>query len=523
MSDEIMEIAAESTRGGFFLVTGTALSTIIMAIASILVARFLGAELYGQYTLALVIPQILLLFADLGINQGIIKYTSSLHKQGETTRIIKIIKYGILLKSSAGIVIFIISYMCSGILSSALLQRPELASYVKIASISILFYTIFATLTSAFVGLAKTEYNALVSIAQATAKALLSILLVLLGFGVLGAIVGYVASYGAAIVAGALLLIAVVNSLKGNSPQKCNGNVKDLKELIRYGTPLYISTLLTGFIPFYQSIVLAFFTSDIDIGNFKASANFIALMAVVTIPISTALLPAFSKLNSSFNHGIRRFFKLANKYTTLVILPITFFMITFSHEIVKTIYGSTYNSAPTFLATYCIIFLLAGVGYLTLTSLFNGMGDTKTTLKMNLITFLGFLILASPLTQSYKVIGLILSLIIANALGTTYGAYIGVKKYRIEFDKRSILKVYLCSMVSTVPAYVFLRLTVLPNLINIAIGGLLYIFTYITLIPLTKAITATELKAIALGVQKIKILAYATKPLIKYQQKILKI
>ena len=59
MSDELTKVAEDSARGGFFLISGTAIATVIMAIASILIARFLGPELYGQYALILVIPQLL--------------------------------------------------------------------------------------------------------------------------------------------------------------------------------------------------------------------------------------------------------------------------------------------------------------------------------------------------------------------------------------------------------------------------------------------------------------------------------
>jgi len=56
MTDELAKVAEDSARGGFLLISGTALATVIMAIASILIGRLLGPELYGQYTLAIVVP-----------------------------------------------------------------------------------------------------------------------------------------------------------------------------------------------------------------------------------------------------------------------------------------------------------------------------------------------------------------------------------------------------------------------------------------------------------------------------------
>jgi len=521
MADEIGKIAEDSARGGFFLVTGTALSTLIMAIASIIVARFLGAELYGQYTLALVTPQLLFLFTDLGINQGIIKYAADLRQKGESNRIIKIIKYGTLLRAATGIAIFILNYALSDMFASLILQRPDLTYYIKIASTSILFQVIFTTTTSSFVGLDKTEYNALTANVQAISKALISIALVLLGFSVAGAIIGHVVSYVIATFAGMALLLIMLRDLKRNNAQKIQNSSNDLKALMSYGAPLYLSLLLTGLVPSYQSIILAFFTTDVEIGNFKAASNFIALMAVLTTPITTALLPAFSKLDSTTNRKVKEFFKIANKYTALIILPATFLIIILSKEIVQTVYGSTYQSAPTFLATYCLIYLLTGFGYLTLTSLFNGLGDTKTTLKISLITFIAVTILSPILTQNYSVQGSIASLIIANMAGTLYGMHAGKRKLQIEFDKHSITKIYITSALSSIPTLFLLQLARMPNLLNVATGGLLYLLTYITLIPLTKTIKTSEVRRAASIIQKIKPLWYITKPILQYQQKII--
>jgi len=518
MADELIQVAEDSARGGFFLISGTALATVIMAIASILIGRFLGPELYGQYTLALVVPQLLFLFTDLGINQGIIKFTASLRSKGETNRITKIIKHGLILRASTGIAISIINYAFAELFASLFLQRPELALYIKIASISVLFQVIFTTATSAFIGLDKTEYNALTANIQATAKAIISIALVLLGFSVAGAIIGYVAGYVVAAIASISILLLIIHEKQSNQNQ--NSISDDMKTLVRYGAPLYISLLLSGFIPLYQNVMLAIFTADADIGNYKAATNFIALMAILAVPITTALLPAFSKLNSSTNQKIKTFYKLANKYTAMIIIPITFLLIIFSKEIVQIIYGYTYESAPLFLTTYCLLYFLVGLGYLVLPSLYNGLGETKTTLKMSLITFLMLAVLSPIFTKTYSVQGLIVAFLIASTAGTIYGLYIARKDFQIEFDT-NIFRIYLNSAISSIPPLLMLHFTQLPELLNITIGGLVYLFIYATLTPLTKTVTHSELQTAARIAQKIRPLALIAKPILTYQQRLL--
>jgi len=521
MADELIKVAEDSARGGFFLVSGSALATVIMAIGSILVGRFLGPELYGQYTLALVVPQLLFIFTDLGINQGIIKFTASLRSKGETNRLTKIIKYGLLLRASTGIAIFIINYAFADLFASFILQRPDLAFYIRIASTSVLFQVIFTTATSAFVGLDKTEYNALTTNIQAIAKAIISIALVLLGFSVAGAIIGYMASYIVAAVASISILLLIIREKQ--NVQNNYSISDDLKALIRYGAPLYISLLLTGFLPLYQRILLAIFTTDAEIGNYNAASNFVALMAVLSVPITTTLLPAFSKLDSSTNQKIKAFFKLANKYTALIIVPITFLIIIFSKEIVNVIYGSTYQSASLFLATFCLVYFLVGLGYFTLSSFYNGLGETKTTLKMSLLAFITLVFLSPVLTKTYSVLGLIVASLTTSTISTVYGSYIARKNFRLEFDTRQIIKIYLISAVCSVPSVLLLYLTSLPKLFNIIIGGLLYLFIYATLTPLTKIVNTSELQTVTHITQKIRLLAFIVKPILKYQQKLLHI
>src|SRR4030043_454096 len=191
MADELIKVAEDSARSGFFLISGTALSTVILAISSILIGRLLGPELYGQYTLVLVVPTLLLTFTDLAI-------------------------------------------------------------YIRITSISTLFHVILTTATSAFVGLDKTEYNALAANIQALAKTIISISLVLLGFGVAGALVGYVAGYVVAATAGITILFLTIREKQ--SAQDDYSISSDLKTLLHYGAPLYVSVLLVSIVPLYQNL-----------------------------------------------------------------------------------------------------------------------------------------------------------------------------------------------------------------------------------------------------------------------------
>ncbi len=518
MSDEVMKVAQASTRGSFFLISGTAVSTVVLAVSAILIARLLGSDSYGQYSLVIVVPQLMFLFTDLGLNQGITKFTSDFQSQGDFKRSAAIIKHGLVIRALVGLFLSVFTYVFADFLASVVLQRPELSFLVQISAIVILFQVMFATSVSAFVGLDKTEYNALTLNIQSLAKTIIQIALILTGFEVAGAIAGHVVSYLIAGVIGLVLVFFLLRREKGVSNNF--GFADDTRLLLHYGSPLYLSAVLVGVVPLFQTFVLAFFVSDAAIGNFKAATNFAMLMTILSVPIQTVMLPAFSKLKNGASNRISNFFMVANKYTALIVVPVTVLIVAFSSQIVSIVYGSTYDSAPQFLWTYCLVYLLVGVGYLTLASFYNGLGETKVTLRISLITFVVLAFLSPLLTSFYGVQGLIVAYLIANGSGQVYSSIYARRRYQVRFDTLSLLKIYAIAILSGIAPVLILNYSGLSSVLGVAVGGVLYLFTYLTLMPIVKVVSSSELKQASHAVQNIPILTKIAKLIISYQQKI---
>jgi O-antigen/teichoic acid export membrane protein len=516
--EDLAKVAEDSARGSFFLISGTATSTVIAAIASIVVGRLMGPELYGQYALALVTPQLLYLFADLGISQSVTRFTAIYNSQGEKYRLARTIKHAMILKALFGFTLFATNYVLADSFAIVFFQRPDLASYLRIVSFSILFEVVFTTAASAFVGLDKTELSAVTTNIQNLAKTIISVALVFLGFGVAGALIGHVTSYIVAAVASIMLLLFTLS--KTSTIKDHHRATENISAMLHYGIPLYLSILLVGLVPAFQGFVLANTATDADIGNFKAASNFATLMTILAIPIRTALLPAFSKIDSSAKEKIRLFFKLVNKYTAVLIVPATVLMIIYSNQIVNIVYGSTYQSAPLFLATYSLVYLLVGIGYITLTSFYSGLGETRKTFLISLLTFVTLAVLSPVLASAYGVQGLIVAFLIASFIGTAYALFAARRTFQIEFGIRTLLKVYLVSAVSAVPSLLMLRLARLSNVVSLAAGSIIYVMIYITLIARARIMTSIEIRTVTKIINKIPLLRIIATPVLRYFKKV---
>lgn len=522
MTTDLTKVAEDSARGGFFLITGNVASTIIMALSTILIGRFLGPELYGEYGLSIIVPQMLFIFADFGLAAGVTKFAASLRAEGKTSRAAKIIEYATFLRAAIALLFFLFNFALADFLAAVLLRRPDLGFYVRLASITIPFNMISTLAISAYLGLDKTQYSAFTANIQAISKAAISIMLVLLGFSVAGAVTGHVSSHIIGGVVATSILVFLLRKYAKNRGDDV-GFTDSIKTLMRYGVPLYLSGILVGFIHPYQNFVLAFFTPTVDIGNWKAARNFVALMSIVSMPITSALFTAFSKLDSTMSEDETvTFFKFANKYTTLLIVPVTILLITFSNEIVQVIYGSTYQTAASFLSISCLLFFLVGLGYLNLDSLFNGLGETRTTLKTSLVAALIIFTLSPLLANTYGVLGVLVALIVAHATSTCYGMYIAKRDFQIRFDTTALIKIYTIGVIATAPALLLLQISPLPTFINVIVGGLFYIFVYATLLSLAKVVSVSELETATKITQRTKLLALLVKPFVWYHRKISK-
>jgi stage V sporulation protein B len=525
LGDDLINTARDSARSGFFLASGSIIGTIIMSIGAILCGRFLGPELYGQYTLVLVGPQLLFLFTDMGINQGVIKLTANFRSNGENYRIQRIIYCGLILRIATGTLMSVALFVFAEPFATLLLNRPDLYPYLRIVSLLILFQAIYTTAYSSFVGIDKAEFSALTLNLQAIMKSSLSIALILIGFGLLGALVGSIIGYAIAGICGAILLKTLLSKRQivqhSISQDISHKDIlkSEMKALVYYCMPIYAAFLLAGFIPLYQNIVLANFSTDAVVGNFKAASNFAATMTLLSVPITTALLSGFSKLDSAERQRTV-FFKIANKFTTLIVFPFIALFVIFANEIVQIVYGSTYQSAPLFLALYSLLYLLMGFGYLNLASFYNGVGDTKMTMKIGLVTFIIVAALSPLAAQSYGVPGLIAAFLVANAVGTFYGAHVAKRKYSLQFDIPAVAKICLVSLMSAVPA-LLLRFAGFPMQYTLLVGAAVYLFTYLTLIPFMRILGETELDSLKNIFQHIGPLRRVGNIALKYEQKIL--
>lgn len=425
-----------------------------------------------------------------------------------------------ILKIAVAVLALVVVVMFSDQLATFGLNRTGMGTFVELASVLIVFQAVFAATNSTLIGLGRMNGASLMMIAQAASRGVAAPLLIMLGFSVTGAIIGHVLGF---VVGGCLGLVAVVAGFPGMLHRGLGaGSLRSLRTALAYGFPLYAVSLLSVFLSQYQNIVLAWFVSNVEIGNFNAASNVSAAINLVSFPIVTVLFPAFARIKShSGGEELRTMFSSSIRQATLLLMPSTMFVMVFSRDLVRTIYGRSFTSASSYLTMYAGVFLLVAVGYLILTPVFNGIGENRETLKMMLATVGMFLPLAPVMTLLYAVNGLIIALIASSLVGTLYGLHRAMKKVGLKPDLEASLRIFLASAASTLLPLLFLSTVNISSVVNIVVGGFIYLAAYLTLAPLIGAVKRSDIGFFSQTFAKTTPMNRIIEPILAYETRLL--
>jgi O-antigen/teichoic acid export membrane protein len=508
------DVLVGSTRASMFLVSGNVVATAIQAIGVLVVARILGPELYGVYNIALIVPNLAILFCDFGIDSSLIKFLAAPAEERKSSRA-KILRTALLFRLSISAIMLLLSIILSGVSAVYLFGRPYVASYMQLASLTIIFQSLINFATLAFVGLEKTEYSAIVNNIQSIGKIVIAISLVTIGLGVIGALTGFIVGFLIGAVISLVLLFRIYRQISKNNDESVGEGARQIvRSILSYGLPIFVVSVLNGIGVRYQSIILATFASDEAVGNFNAAYNFIALMVAVANPLTLSVFQGFSRLSKN-GEASRSFFITTTKYASIIMMPIGLLISVFSKELIFTIYGASFDPAALYLSLYSLMYLFCGLGMLTLGSLFNGLGETNLFLRMGLTNFITLLIFSPLLMNFLGVPGMIAAVLISFLTSTALGLHYASTRLDLNLPKRMVGKTYAATVLPAILLLAVLQAVTISGMLRVILGGVLYLFLYLTSLILLRVITRSDIEKIKNITSHMAALNYAAKPILK--------
>jgi O-antigen/teichoic acid export membrane protein len=489
------DIAKVSARGSFHYLWGLVISTLISAVGTIFIARLMGSDQYGLYTVVLAAPSLIVTFRDWGINSAMVKFTAQYRAEERITEIRSIFITGIIFEVILGLILSLLSFAFSGFLATSLYNRPNIAPLIELASFSILAGALITAATAAFTGFEKMELNSIMLVFHSIFKTALIIALVVWGLGASGATLGFIVST----FIGGTIGIALVWKLYASLP-KSPGHGFALKAylttMLTYALPLSFAAILSSLLPHFYSFLLPihYSTDNTMIGNYGIANNFVVLISFFALPITTMVFPAFSKLNPTKDReALRSVFQFSVKYASLFVVPITALIMCLAAPAVSTLFGSTYSSAPLFLALLAGQYLFTTFGSLSIGGLLSGQGNTSFILKMAILTIaVGFPVGYVGIIY-FGVLGLIITSLIAGLPALIWGLLFCRKTYGVSVDWLSSAKILTASAIAASLTFVTISWLGFSSWVELFIGTAIFVIILVPSVLLLRSISRSDI------------------------------
>ncbi len=493
MATKTTEMARVSAKGGFHLLWGLVVSTLISAVGTIIIARLLGAGNYGLYTIALSAPALISTFRDWGINSAMIRYSAQYNSQNNTDKIKGIFVSGLVFEIILGLLLSVLTFFLSGFIA-ATFNRPTIAPLLQIISITVLAGALMNAATAAYTGMETMHLNSIMLIVHSTAKTILILALVLFGFGTIGAVTGFSIATSIAGLTSVLLMFTIYRSLPKSTHTKLE-IIATTKTMLKYGLPVSIGAIILGFLVQFYSFILAIYVSNnAVIGNYSVALNFVVLITFFATPVTTMLFPAFSKLDAQKDKALfGNIFQYSVKYASFIVVPVTAMVMVLSQPAIRTIFQDRYEQAPLFLALLSITYLYTALGNLSVGNLINGQGHTNFNLKISILTAAIGFPLSFILISNFGVIGLIVTSLTVSLPGLFISLRFIKNKFDVSVDWVSSGKIMLSSALAAILTYVLISELAFSNPIKLSIGIFAFVIVLVPAALITRTVNAADI------------------------------
>jgi stage V sporulation protein B len=533
-------VASQSLSSSAVLTITNIIVNAVLGLSSLLVARLLGPQNYGIYTLALSSPFFIQLLIGMGVSNAITRFSSYHLAKGDIQTARRMTRNGIAFVLLSGISFTVITIILSPYLATFLLHRSEITTYVEIASFFIVSQAAFSCVSLGFIGWGSPSQVAIWNITQAFLKLLISVTLILAGFNVLGALYGYLFSL---IIVGTLGTVSLYvlkfrnrsfilhkeeegrkasGGLPESSTWALRGFTNDVKEMMRYGLPSFIGSIILNVSqqPVLVIILSAIATNAV-IGYYSAASVISIGVAMVAGSFTTSLFPAFSRLEG-MNSDTRTAFRYAVKYVSYALMPALFFLIASSDLVVGIFYGQAYTQSSYYLELLTLSLLPLAFGQTVLPAYFMGVGKTRFMMQMNFAETLATLVPVFVLLFWFKlgIVGLLYSIIISNIAPTALGLYSAKKYLGASVDYSSLLKTALISAFCflVILGLSFFSLGKVSQGFAFVLELIVFFVMYLTLAPLVGVVKVDDLNRLKKSSNGVKALNRILDPILNYER-----
>lgn len=335
-----MTEAVRIRRNSIFSIISITSRLIANVILFLIIARYYGPRIFGQFTFAHSLSYIFIILADFGFD---VLLTNEIAK--DRNNAVKIFQQYFSLKFV--FTLFALMSMWIFVLFNDLSYETRLL--VMIFSIYMVFTNMTNFLYALYKGFERLEFETKVSLIINISLLILTIILMILKADIITIAVAFVSTRILGFLFGVKYSFIV---LKGISFKLLfTGFSKIKKKVFVFGFNLAFNYL------FFQldTILLAFWKGDYEVGIYQSVFKLILIPLVIPDIFINTLLPVLSRLNVENKAQWKKIGGIMNKLLFIIIIPISIILFIYADQIINIVYGvKEYSSAIPILRIFAL-------------------------------------------------------------------------------------------------------------------------------------------------------------------------
>lgn len=345
---ERSDIGFRIAKGTFWSLSGSIISQGLLLLSSIIVARILGKDTYGQFGIIRTTINMFAVFAGFGLGLTATKYISE-YKLKDKEKAGRIIGLSTLFSILSGLIISILIIIFAKYIAKNTLNSSHLENQIKIGAIILFFNAINGSQIGILAGFESFKSIAKINFIAGVMAFPIQILLTFYG-GLSGAIIGFGFNFF-------ILWILSIFSVKRIS--KLNGIHIDLKNfwqeykiLYKFSLPTLLAGLLVSPIMWVCNVFLVNQPNGYgQMAIFDVANQWRNIILFIPLAISQVALPLFSEVSK--NQGKFYSYFYLNLKVTLIISSIFGIIIIIFSKIILSFYGND------FISGYSVLIVMA--------------------------------------------------------------------------------------------------------------------------------------------------------------------
>ena len=416
--------------------TGLMYGNINRYLYTALLARWVGAEFLGIYSLANSIMLISEVLGKMGLETGIMRFVSRLNPESDSVKIQKVIASALKMTAVFSLVIMVGLIISSGYIVTQILNEPPLLTSVLIVfAIAIPFNAL--TLISAFAtqGFKRLKYKTLVTQFLNPTLLLASMVICFWFVSTRSSIMVPMLITG---IIGFFVMIVLLKRVSGVSNDQII-KAKFHSSLLKFSYPLMFVTILQTFMHWMDILMLGYFTDATTVGLYHPAARTAGLLQALLLSFLSIYAPMMAQFYSEGDRNkMVDTYKLVSRWLLMCAIPISAVFIIFPGKVLL-LFGPEYlPSAKILVILTWATFIQAIFGAAGPTLSMSG--HTKLVLWNTIGAFLLNFGLNIFLIPKYGIIGAaIATLISLTAVGFARTIEVGFI-LRMNFFDRKVIK-----------------------------------------------------------------------------------